>query len=411
MGASSDQIFMIKTAKKMGLGTVVLDKNKNAPGFNIADIAEPLDFSLTDKVIDFVSSLKEEHIDLCGVNTMGSDIPNIISKISQYFKWEGVNEKVAQIATNKFLMKKHFSKGGFPVPCFKLVENINDIYEAWKDWNCKKIIIKPTDRSGARGVSIISNKDDIISAYDLAIINSNISEVIVEEFVEGPQISTETILYDDRSITPGFADREYSTTLKFHPHIIENGGWIPSNLPKNDIRKIKDLVERASKYLGVERGVTKGDIVLHPIKGPMIIEIAARLSGGDFSESLVPLSSGVNYVKEALKISIDQAPNWDLLKTQKKSVVANRYFFLPEGKLDSMKNINFIKQIRGVEKIDIFIKKGDIIPKLDSHTTRSGVFIVKSKNREQVKKIIDYIYQQKLFKVDGVWQTGSPELY
>ena len=76
----------------------------------------------------------------------------------------------------------------------------------------------------------------------------------------------------------------YNTTENFHPLIIENGGWVPSILKKNDIKDIKSLIESASKFLGINSGISKGDIVLHSNKGPMIIEIAARLSGGDFSK-------------------------------------------------------------------------------------------------------------------------------
>jgi biotin carboxylase len=411
LGASSDQTFMIKTAKDMGLGTVVLDGNKNAPGLNIADIAEPLDFSQINKTIDFVSDLKQKHINLCGVNTMGSDIPDIVSKISRYFKWIGPNEQTAQIATNKLKMKQHFIRGGIQVPLFKLVQNTTEITKIWNGWKSEKIIIKPTDRSGARGVSVVSQENDIKNAFNEAIINSNVKEVIIEEFVDGPQVSTESILYDGKSFTPGFADRVYNTTLSFYPHVIENGGWVPSNLPKEQIKKIKELVENASKYLGINKGTSKGDVVIHPKKGPMIIEIAARLSGGDFCESLVPLSSGVNYVQDALKISIGEPPNWESLLPKKDFVVANRYFFLPEGRLEQIINFEKARLMNGIEKLEIFFKEGDLIPRIDSHAKRIGVFIVKATTRKEAQNIIDNIYEEVLFKVDGDWKSGDPSLF
>lgn len=411
LGASSDQTFMIKTAKDMGLGTVVLDRNKNAPGLNVADIAAPIDFSEIDKVIDFVSDLIKKQINLCGVNTMGSDIPNIVSKISQYFEWVGPTEQTAQIATNKLIMKKHLFKRGIQVPLFQLVQDINEISKIWDEWESEKIIIKPTDRSGARGVSVVSQKNDIKNAFNEAIANSNIKEVVIEEFVDGPQVSTETVLYEGKSFTPGFADRVYNTTLSFYPHVIENGGWIPSILPKEQIKKIKELVENASKYLGINKGTAKGDVVIHPKKGPMIIEIAARLSGGDFCESLVPLSSGVNYVKDAIKISLGEPPNWESLNPSKGFVVANRYFFLPEGKLEKIINLDEARLMNGIEKLELFIKEGDLISRINSHANRIGVFIVKSTSRKKVQSIINAIYKKVIFKVDGSWITGNPLLY
>jgi len=81
--------------------------------------------------------------------------------------------------------------------------------------------------------------------------------------------------------------------------------------------------------LGISKGVAKGDVVISPSKGPMIIEMAARLSGGDFSESLVPLGSGVNYIESVIKIAMGAIPNWKKLKEKFYKSVANRYFFLP----------------------------------------------------------------------------------
>ena len=39
--------------------------------------------------------------------------------------------------------------------------------------------------------------------------------------------------------------------------------------------------------LEINNWVAKGDIVIDKKRGPIIIEMAARLSGGDFCESLV----------------------------------------------------------------------------------------------------------------------------
>ena len=73
--------------------------------------------------------------------------------------------------------------------------------------------------------------------------------LLAEEFIPGLQISTESIFSNYKCYTTGFADRLYNTTENFHPLIIENGGWVPSILKKNDIKDIKSLIESASKFL------------------------------------------------------------------------------------------------------------------------------------------------------------------
>ena len=94
------------------------------------------------------------------------------------------------------------------------------------------------------------------------------------------------------------------------------------------IQGVIDLVEKCAKSLGIINGPAKGDVVICPKRGPMIIEMAARLSGGDFCESLVPLSSGVNYVPLVIQQAISDKIDYKYMKTFKNKVVANRYFFL-----------------------------------------------------------------------------------
>ena len=59
-----------------------------------------------------------------------------------------------------------------------------------KEWN-NNPIIKPTDNRGARGVLLVDETTDLDWAFDHAKKHSDIGEVIVEEFIQGPQLSTE----------------------------------------------------------------------------------------------------------------------------------------------------------------------------------------------------------------------------
>ena len=72
---------------------------------------------------------------------------------------------------------------------------------------------------------------------------------------------------------------------------------------ENIKKQVEEEISKAASAIGLKTGVIKGDIVIGE-NGPVVIEIAARLSGGDFSESLVPIGSGINYVKSVLELSL-----------------------------------------------------------------------------------------------------------
>ena len=412
LGGSHDQLFMLNTAKNMNLGTVVLDGNKSAPGLKQADYAKNINFKKLDEVYIYLDSLISKNINVCGVSTMGCDVPDILAKISKKYEWCGPSIETGKLAANKYLMKLRFEEEGIPVPKFAKVRNEKDIEDYWGFWGCEKIIIKPTDRAGSRGVKIIEHKKDLSNFYEFALNNSIIKEVMIEEFIEGPQISTESIIYDEMFFTPGFADREYDYMESFHPQIMENGGWVPSSHSSYDIKKVEKLVERASRSLGIQRGVAKGDVVINHKKGPMIIEIAARLSGGDFCESLVPLSNGVNYVQNVLQIAIGDKPNFENLTPRNPiKFIANRYFFLPQGVLEEIEGFSEVKSLDRIEKFEIFYEIGDKIPKIESHGQRVGVFVIKADSKDEAISLIDFVYRKVNFKINGSWYDGSPSSF
>ena len=132
---------------------------------------------------------------------------------------------------------------------------------------------------------------DLEWAFDVAHQHSPTGRVMLENFLPGPQVSTESLVIDGVAYTPGFADRNYEYIERFAPHIIENGGQLPSHLNAQTQGAVCDLVQEAALAMGIQNGVVKGDIVVTD-GVPHIIEIAARLSGGYFCTHEIPLTTG-----------------------------------------------------------------------------------------------------------------------
>ena len=143
----------------------------------------------------------------------------------------------------------------------------------------------------------------------------------------------------------------------------------------------------------------------------MIIEVALRLSGGDFSASLVPLAHGINYVKTVIEIAINKVPDITSLTPKYHNVVANRYFFLPQGRLEKIEGIDKIKQIMELKKLEFNYNIGDNIPRIENHGQRVGVFVVCGKTQEKVQQLVDIIYSTVIFKIDGTSYNGHPKYY
>ncbi len=391
LGAGADQLFAICTAKSMGLHVLTVDINPDAPGFALADdhaVISTKDVAALKKYID---DYRDKGHYISGVFVMGSDIPHVVAALAEHIGTPSISMESALLTTHKYEMKCRFRDRGIPVPWFKLVNSPDELCEIVNERGYP-LIIKPVDRSGARGVFRLTEKDDPHSLFDKSLSESFCGQVMVEEYLDGPQISTETIMYKGRAYTPGFVDRNYEMREVYAPHIIENGGWAPSTVTLEERTAVEDLVEKAALALDVTDGVVKGDVV-RTNKGPFIIEMAARLSGGDLCESLVPLSTGVNYVETAARIAMNKDPELENLKPKFCQAVVNRYFFPEPGRLVRVEGVEDVLNKEWIKKLEFWYEAGDLVPSPVNHAKRFGVFVAVGASRQEVDERAEWVYR------------------
>lgn len=389
LGASIDQKISILTANRLGFKTLVFDKNPNAEAKNYAYkffVCSSTDFSkIKEKIKKYSNRIK-------GVIAQGSDIPEIVSRIENYLKIKNrVPIKSAKICSNKKLMKEFFKENKIPTP--------NQYYNFKKIKKIKfPVVVKPVDMSGAKGVFLCKNKAELNKFSKISKNISNKKKIIIEKFYDGPQLSTETIIINNKSYTYGFAERNYKDTLSLQPNIIENGGIQPAK----NLTKYKPLVnkyiKKIAKNLNIKNGIIKSDIVIKE-KKIYFIEIALRLSGGDFSETLIPKSTGVDIIKCAIKNAASlKVENWELQETKDPLYIANRYFFSNKViNFNRQFSLNKIKNYKWLEKIKF--NKNKKITKTNSHKDRFGVFIVSAKSIPLLNKRIKKVYNYFKFNI------------
>ena len=382
---------MMKTAQAMGLRVLTVDMNPKSKGFQVADDYAVISTRDVPALREFLDAYQRRRHRVVGVTTMGSEIPDVVATLARHLGTPSISLESARLATNKYEMKVRFREEGIPIPWFKEIHTVTELKQAVSEQGYP-LVIKPIDRSGSRGVFWLDEGCDLDGLSARSREFSNSGRLQVERFLEGLQISTETIMYRGQGVTPGFADRNYDLLERFRPQIMENGGWMPSILSEAERKQVEDLVVCASLALGVTDGVTKGDVVMTE-EGPKMIEMAARLSGGDFCESLVPLSVGVNYVEAAIKIAIGEEPDLEALKPSFQQHVVNRYFFPEPGRLVRIEGVQDILKQGWIKKLEFWYEPGDVVPPPLSHAHRFGVFVAVGRTRQEVDGRADWVYR------------------
>jgi biotin carboxylase len=327
VGAGEEAVPGIRRAKDMGLHVVASDMNPAAPGFAEADDQVVCDTYDVWATVRMASAYARTRRPLHGVIAMCADVPLTVSAIAADLGLHGLPLHVAQLGQDKAMMKRRLQAHSVPTAAGAEVAGPKAIVRFMMERGCD-VAVKPVDSRGARGVSHVRTPNDAEAAYKLAVRESKSGRVLFEEWLPGQQLSVEgALLADGQFLAPGFLDRNYSRLKEFAPHVIEDGAQGPSSLPAAERAAILTTFEAAARaVVGSVPCTVKGDLVYATDgRGPMVIELALRLSGGYMSTELVPRMTGVDLVGIAVRLALrDQVEAAELRPTRDRGV-AIRY--------------------------------------------------------------------------------------
>lgn len=314
LGAGLMQKPAILSAKQLGLKTFVIDANPKSICVSLADEFMQIDLKAKEEILEYAKYLKEKE-NLISVFTAGTDFSSSVSYVCQNLNLASHTYQAAINASIKTQMRQCFLENNIPSPKFISINK----EQSKKDTILKDVlkimeypfVVKPVDNMGARGCRMVRSKDEFLNAIDIALNSSKTNTAIVEEYMEGPEYSIDALVYNNTMTITGFAERH----IKYPPYFIEVGHTMPAILSEDQKLQLISVFALGTKALGLTCGAAKADIKFTK-KGPMIGEIAGRLSGGYMSGWTYPYSSDLNLTKEALLISCNKEPK-ELIKKRK----------------------------------------------------------------------------------------------
>ena len=155
------------------------------------------------------------------------------------------------------------------------------------------IIVKPTDRSGSRGICKLQDRKGLREAVEHAQEESFENQVLVEEYVTGTEYSVEYISYQGEH-------HFLAMTLKRTtgaPYFIETGHLEPAPVDEKILNNVKKVITHALNTLEIRNGASHSEIKISSDGTIKIIEIGARMGGDCIGSDLVYYSTGYDFVK------------------------------------------------------------------------------------------------------------------
>ncbi|MGG5316754.1 ATP-grasp domain-containing protein [Enterococcus sp. AZ072] len=295
IGAGEFQLPLIKKAKLLGFETHVFSWEQGAAGKGSADYFYPVSITEKEKILNQCKKIKPE-----GIVTIASDLANItVQYVAEKLNLVTNSKQCIRVTTDKYLMRVALSRKGIPTPKFAKFNTIPN-NEELKDFSLP-IIVKPTDRSGSRGITKLDSFSEkkLTKAFSVAQKDSFDNSVIIEEFVDGIEYSCESVSYDGKHHILGIT-RKFTTGS---PNFIEKGHIAQANLPEKIVKEIHAAIPTALDCLGVEYGPSHSEFKITNSEEIRIIEVGSRMGGDYIGSDLVPLSTGYDFLRMTIDIA------------------------------------------------------------------------------------------------------------
>ncbi|MBR0447329.1 MAG: ATP-grasp domain-containing protein [Clostridia bacterium] len=370
VGASVLQLPAIKKAKELGYYVGVADYNAAAVGIAYAD--EYFNVSTNDPE-GIYEAAKTFGAD--GIMTLATDTPmRSVAYACQHLGLPGISYDTAIKATDKAEMIRAFEEFGVACPWHRVVHNPAEALEIARHitYPC---ITKPTDSSGSRGIMLAYTPEEFVKAVAYSAENGRSGRVIVEEYMQGPEVSVEVIVWQGNVHILQITDKLTAGS----PCFVEMGHTQPSQLPDSALAEIKDLTIRAVKAIGIDNSPAHVEVMLTD-NGAKLVELGARLGGDFIASHLTPLSTGVDIIKATIDISLGQTPE---LTSKWCRGAAIRYFTAPCGTVQSVSIPSDVYAQQGVQEISVTVKPGDLVKAIRSSDDRIGFVIADGESADQ----------------------------
>ena len=311
IGANDFQNPLILKAKEMGYETHVFAWKDGSIGERTADHFYPISIIETDEILEKCREIKP-----AAVASIGSDLAAItVNYLSNNLGLPCNEEITSVIATNKHAMRQAFADAGIPVPAFCKV-GVGDDLSAVRAMRLP-IIVKPTDRSGSRGINKLNTFDGLEEAIAASAEVSFEKKAIVEEYIEGQEYSFECISFNGKH-------QCLTITQKFTtgaPHFIETGHLEPAPMSEEAWNNVTETIYRALDALHITNGASHAEFKMRDDGSIGIIEIGARMGGDCIGSDLVELSTGMDFVKMTLQCALGEEPDMQIHEHHKNALI------------------------------------------------------------------------------------------
>jgi biotin carboxylase len=366
VGAGPGQLGLLAAAKARGIPVVVCDRDEQAIGLRLAD-RHALVSTEDEEGIEAVAREQEAG----GLIAPGIDAPvAIVARVAARLGLpHPLNPETAAIAVSKTLQRERFDAAGVSQPRWELATHP----ASYRLQLGLPVVVKPADRQGQVAVSVVSAADELVPALEAALAASPAGEALVEELVDGPEVTVNAFSIEGVFHPLTVTDRFTADPPAFGVALAHV--W-PSEL---DVAAAVEVARAAAEAVGVRDGPTYTQLRIDA-EGPKVMELAARLGGGHDAE-LCEAALGIDLNALALAAAFGRPVRVPEARPAGGACV--RFLIAPPGRLVAVDGIREALEVPGVLDAVPYRPPGWEFGLLRTGHDRAGFVLARGDSREE----------------------------
>ena len=365
LGAGPAQLGLLRAARERDIFVIAVDRDAQALGFEFSDRRAIV--SAEDEAA-ITALAKAETVD--GIIAPGIDWPvAIAARVAERLGIRHpLTSEVAALCVSKQRQRERLDEHRVPQPRWALTTSASDDLPL-------PCVVKPPDRQGQKGLTLVRERGELADAIAFALSESRSGAALVEELVDGPEVTVNAFSVGGELFPLTVTDRHTADPPAFGVALAH--AW-PSDVP--NWKDAVTVVQATADALGVSDGPTYTQVVFGP-DGPRVMELAARLGGGHDAE-LCHLAVGHDLNGLALAAALGEnpeiAPDPDFVAPGGACV---RFLVPPEGVLESVTGVEEAARVEGVVEARVYRRPGFEFGPFERGADRAGFVLATGESK------------------------------
>ena len=368
------QIALIKELKSRGITALLADMNPNVPAREYAD--EFYKVSVLD--VDAIRNLaREQRVDFL-ITVCADQVLGVVAEVSRdlglpcYIDFE-----TAENVSKKPYMKRIFWENDIPTSKFVVLNEFDSEKIAHLTY---PLIVKPVDAYSSRGVCRVDNPCDVQEAFNKALAISRSGGAIVEEFVEGEEISVDVYVENGKANVLCLTNLyKIGEDGKF----IINRSLIPADVGADIENQINETAQKIADAFRLKDTPMLIQLICDG-KRISVVEFCAR-TGGGVKFMMIKKVSGFDVVKAVADLTLGIKPHIEEIK-KPDCITVNEFVYLKGGVLSHLEGFEELLREGVISDYKQFKSSGTVFDKINGSGDRVAYFSVEAESIAELKR-------------------------